>query len=257
MKKCLMVTLCMIALAGTSIASAENAGIGFEWNIGPQFPLVPYFTSVVGFNNNFVLSWPVGDMTVGIFGETVRTRGIRSYSVTDEQIGFPAGPFGPAETTKYTIISNGSMTNSGMSLSTFLPGLDFLRLGIEIGTCTIASSHVGWENGTLKDPSVPADATDIANAWGSVGDINTMSPLAGLMMRWSLLSSKAKGIWTDIAVSANVRFVPIPDSYPLGTMEKHVANETGTPAPAPQSAGFDAMTSFNHANVYIGATIGF
>ena len=242
MKKCLLVAICMIALAGTSIASAENAGIGFEWNIGPNFPLVPYFSSVTGFNNAFVLSWPVGDMTVGIFGETARTRASRNYTVTDEQVSGAT-----VDTHKYTIIRTGSMTNSGLSLTTFLPGMDFLRLGIEIGTSSLATTDIKeWDNGVDDGGN---------GSWGDISNSTTiMSPLAGLTARWSLLNSKAKGIWTEIAVTANVRFVPVPDTYPLGTMEAHVPNDSVAPA---QTSGFEPMTNFNHANVMLGATIGF
>lgn len=239
MKKCLIVTICMIALAGTSIASAENAGIGFEWSVGPQYPLVPYYSSVVGFSNNFVLSWPVGDVTLGVFGENVRVRASRSYTILDQGVT-------PNTTTKYTVINSGSMTNAGISLTTLCPSLDFLRFGIELGSSTISTSNVYWANGTVGLPA----------QWGTApaaGVVATgMVPLAGLMTRWSLMNSKAKGIWTEVSLQANLRFVPMPDTYPMGTKEAIV--QTGAPANA---QGFEPMTNFNHLNLVLGVTIGF
>jgi hypothetical protein len=144
------------------------------------------------------------------------------------------------------------MTNAGISLSTFVPGLDFLRFGIELGTCTVSTSNIYWANGGFGTNTNWGTAPAPVALTNQSLPVTSMNPLAGLMARWSLLSSKAKGIWTDVSLQGNLRFVPIPDSYPFGTQEAVVQ----TTAPA-NTASFEPMTNLNHLNLTLGVTIGF
>ncbi len=224
MKKALVLAVCIFALAGSQMVSADNAGLGFMWNVGPTIPLTSNFT-MQGFSNRFDLGWQIGDtMTIGVFNEAGSLRAQMSYT----------------NTINYQETYNGTINMTGLDINSTIPGLDMLSAGIEMGVARAQdTSDVFTRNGAAG-----AFATD----FGTPASLTGSYPVIGLRGKWAMLSAKSKGLWSEVDLAAAVRFIPVPDCNVLGYQETNAAGG---------ASSISAVNNLNSVDVSLGVTIGF
>lgn len=224
--------LAILMFAGAQVAQAENAGLGFEYGTGMTIP----FTSGVGGNgliNSFVVSWSVNDnLVVGVFRDDVRIKAKREYKNENTLV-------------TYKLSASGMESCSGIRIAAIIPGLEMMQFGIELGSAEINTAPAVLTS--TDEASYPA-----AGAFGATApeQLSGLNPLAGLSAKWSIINSKAKGIWTEIALTGNIRMIPVNDTKLMGDTEVNSSKLVN-------ERSIDVVSSMNSANLLLGITIGF
>ena len=203
----MLVAAGLFAVAGVA-QSADRAGVGLEWGIGPR---ISFGTFNMNFTNGTALSWNVGgDFTIGVAASSGRYRAEHSY--TNNTVT-------PNITDK--LAANGSVSEASIHLLHSIPGLSFLNAGLALGTVTYgaaayAPTHSDGSAGALGDFGAPAFA-------------GTTAAEVGLLAQVNLLKAESKLVTSVVSVNAGLNFVTFNDVALLGTQE---VNSTSNPKKA-------------------------
>src|SRR5512138_791228 len=108
-KMVLLAAALAVAVSAPAV-SADKAGIGLNWAIGPMINLGPFDME---FGNGFTLGWKVTDrFTVGVFREDAMLRGEQSYKQNTA--------VAPAVNIEHILVAEGNTTAQGLSFMTNL-----------------------------------------------------------------------------------------------------------------------------------------
>lgn len=224
----LLAAAMIFALAGTRVAqAADRAGVGLEWSYNPTVSLGGFDLDLSG--QEFALAWKVSDtFTVGVFS------GSGNYAVSHD---YTDDVTTPGTNFDRHIGVTGTTSNSGIRLTTALPMLTFLSVGLEAGALTV--SAVNAPDYVNSNGSTSADTNfGPAGVAGSYG--GATYGMVGLTGRITLLKGEVKTVGTEVAVGASLRFVPIQDNYTfLGQQE------VTTSKPVASKDKIDPISSFN------------
>lgn len=246
MTKKYFVLICLLSLALIQVASADNVGLGFEYNTGYKMPSGNGFNPW-GLSNGFTLSWMVGDnLVVGVFGQSTAVRGSMSYSDdADKQTPVVGSPI------IYTINNSAMLTESGLRLLYTPVFMDSLEAGMELGAATFSSGGITYSrsDGTL------GGAADWNNGGQAPQMLTGTTPLIGLNLKWTLLNAKSKGIWTAWAIGFDYHVIPIAETAVFGSSQSHAA--WGNTAGANPGLGISTISNFNNADLTTSITLGF
>src|SRR6185503_109329 len=134
----MLVAAGLFAVAGVA-QSADRAGVGLEWGMGPR---ISFGTYSMNFTNGTSLSWNIGgDFTVGVAASSGQYSASGSYTNNAS----------PAITHK--IHQTGGLQEASVQVLHSIPGLSFLTLGLELGTVSYGASVRTMTN---SDGSTPA-----------------------------------------------------------------------------------------------------
>jgi hypothetical protein len=222
----LLAAAMIFAMAGGRVAqAADRAGIGLEWAYNPTISLSGFDMDLSG--QEFALAWKVSDtFTVAVFN------GSGNYAIAHEyndDVTVPATPF------KRRVGVTGSTRSSGIRLTTSLPMLTFLAVGLEAGAVTV--SAVNAPDFTNSDGTVSTAANFGAGAGTYPG---AQYGMVGLTGKVTLLKGEVKTVGTEVAVGASLRFVPINADYRFTGSQ-----ETTTSKPVGSKTKIDPIESFN------------
>jgi hypothetical protein len=232
-KRVLLSTALLAVFAG-GVKSADRAGIGLEWAVGPTVSLSGFDMQM---DQTFSVNWAATEaVTLGVFGQTGAFRGEESYSNDTGSVPFDEG-----------IQVNGGYTLSGVRISYQLPMLTFLRVGFDLGVAHFTETQVDYHNG---DGSVGS----VAN-WESAGGARDSFDVAGAVEGFhgkvKILSAGTGALNAELGVNAGLRFIQFADTYVFGNQE------VTTTKPAGEKDGIDPITSYNHLSVQVALNLGF
>lgn len=237
-KMVLLAAALAVAVSAPAV-SADRAGIGLNWAIGPMVQLGPFDME---FGNGFTLGWKVTErFTVGVFREDAMVRGEHTYTTNNVTPNID-----------HTMVAEGNTLAQGLSFLTNLldlPIVGSLAVGLEVGTQEVNITRYTFSD---SDGGATSDGTDFGLAAVPVVPINIVAPIMGVAAKLRVLEFETKTVTTCIDVNANLRFVPINENSILGTQETDVtlaAGETMTK--------IDPVSNFNTLSLTAGVGIWF
>lgn len=217
------------AVAGGRSFAADRAGIGLEWGFGPSLILGGGFSMLM--DEQAALNWEVSsDFSVSVFSGNGIWRGSKEY----QNNATPA--------IKHKITVEGSDDLMGIAIVHSMPGISFLKIGIELGMMNLDESNVLYTN---SDGSAGA----LADFGGVRDSINQTASLEGIMAKVTLLKGESKGTYADVSVMGSLRFVQLPTTRLYGTQE---SDSTASPLKA-----IDPIASYNNLSIKLMASLGF
>lgn len=240
-KMVLLAAALAVAVSAPAV-SADRAGIGLNWAIGPMVQLGPFDMK---FSNGFTLGWNVTDrFSVGVFREDAQVRG--EYSYTNN----PAAPTVPV---KHTVVVEGTTNAQGLRFMAnllALPIVGELSAGIEVGTQVINAATFTYTNddGTMDVDGVNFGTAPAADVDGLVDTV----PLMGVAGNLRVLEFETKTVTTAVDVNASFRFIPVNDTYTFGTQETDYIPPAGT-----TFKKIDPVSNFNTLSLTVGVGIWF
>lgn len=232
--KRVLLSTALLALFAGGVKSADRAGIGLEWAVGPTVSLSGFDMQM---DQTFSVNWAATDtVLLGVFGQTGAFRGEASYSNDTVPTPFDEG-----------IQVNGGYTLSGIRISYALPMLSFLRVGFDLGVAQFTETQVDYHNsdgseGTAADWESFAGGRDTFDVPGSV---------EGFHGKVKLLSASNGALTAELGVNVAVRFIQFADTFVYGNQE------VTTTKPAGEKAGIDPISSYNHLSVQVAMNLGF
>jgi hypothetical protein len=226
----------VIVAAGAGMAgAAEQSGIGLQWGIGPAFTFGPFDTKM---SDSFAVTWDVSEnVSVAIIRQAGQMSGVHEYT---DDVTLP----GDNNITRRLRVDAYETINA-IGISTRIPALSFLKVGMELGVISIAEEQVNYTN---SDGSV----SSVVN-FGNVRDtLDVTGGLMGLTAKISLLKAETKTINSEIGVLAALRFVQIPTTRAFGIQETTVDS-----ALHPVKKEIEALHSINSLDLKLAASLSF
>lgn len=243
-KMVLLAAALAVAVSAPAV-SADKAGIGLNWAIGPQVMFGPFDMQ---FSNGFTLGWNVTDrFTVGVFRDEAMVRGEKSYTCDNTVTGHIADA-------EHTMVVEGTSLAQGLSFLTNLlelPLVGRLAVGLEIGTQQFDIPAAGYSFSD-SDSSGSTDGADFGLPVAPVA-VSITAPIMGVAAKLRVLEFETKTVTTCIDVNLAMRWIPIKDDYMLGMVEADVV----APVPPATLDKIDPVGSLNTVTLMAGVGLWF
>jgi len=227
----LVATFVAAAIGGSAMA-ADRAGIGFEFGMGPTIVLGGEFNMEMTSAGAF--TWNVSDnFAVSIFSGNGKVRGEHSYT---DNTG--------ANNVDRKIAVSGEADTRGLGIWASLPMLSFIKVGFELGTVQLSEQTVQYSE------SDGSNTTGLADFGGVRDALNDETMMEGIAGRITFIRGDSKTVTADLSVVGSLRFVQTNQDLRIYGIQE--SDSTTLPLKA-----IDPISSWNHLDLKIAATIGF